>query len=312
MKKRMALLCLSIVILAAFIAYSNPITVIQTISQADFFLVTLAVLLSLLAIIIRGLKWHVLIGGRFATTFIVQNIGITISNFTPGKSGEPAKAVLLKSMNGADVSKSLPTIITERILDLITVVIFALYAILVLSLGDYSFIITAGIGIMGMMVAVLCMLVYSRKFGSLIFSIAGKIPSLRITKEFIDTFYSVKIDKKRIALSFFFTVLVWILEGIMLFITMSALHIDAPGMLVLVSLTSLSIIIAIASVLPGGIGSFEIVLTLFLAALSVSNAASAVLLYRFVSFWFSIFVGGVCFVYVSKRIDFKNIMKQAS
>lgn len=311
MKKTYLLLFFSIALLFGFIIYSNPLSFIDLIIKADSTLLLLAVGLFFVGAFFRVLKWKVLIDKPFRLVFPVQYVGMTISNFTPVKSAEPLKSVVLKAVDNTDVSKSFPTVIIERIIDLVVVVLFSLYALLFISIGDYTFVVLAGTLVVFVFIAALLAILYSKRFGTFVFRLLNKFPSVKISEEFINSFYRFTIKKQRIILAFLFTAIAWFLEGVVLFISAQALHLSSPGVLILLSLISLSLIISIASFMPGGIGSFEIVLTLFLSSFGVASAAAVVLLYRFLSFWFSVFLGGACFVYLSRKIDLRNIIKKS-
>ena|SRR3989344_1191486 len=314
MKKRVLLLGLSIAVLLAFIAWSNPFTFLNALSQADGALVAAAFALSVVAIVLRGLKWNVLAGGRFLTVLHVQNLGIAISNFTPAKAGEPVKALLLKAATGKDVSVSFPTIIIERLLDLLVVFAFAFTTIVFFSVKDYVLLVIGGAVIIAVFAAALVAVLVDRRIGAFVFRLLGRLSSFTISEQFIDTFYhrTSRPSRSRIAASLVLTSVVWILEGLMLFLVLGALHVEAPAVFALVSLIAIALIIAIASFLPGGIGSFEIVLTVLLTTVGVGSAAAAVLLYRFVSFWLSNLAGGVSFIVLSKNVKLGNVLKRVS
>ncbi len=312
MKKRLLILAASLVLLAVFVVYSNPILSFQLISKADVTFVLVAIPLFFIGVILRVLKWQILISRPFSVVFPVQYLGITISNFSPGKSADPVKSVLLKAVDNTDVSKSFPAVVIERILDLFVIVFFSLYGLFIFSFSDYFFIIASGMAIVGVLLVLLFMVLFSKRCGIYLFKFLGKIPSLKITESFVDTFYSFRIKKSRIFLSFVFTLSAWILEGFMFYFILRAFYIETPPIVALLSVLSISLIISIASFLPGGIGSFEITLAVLMSLFVAGNTAPAVLLYRFISFWFSVFIGGLCFVYLSRKIDVKNIVKNIS
>ena len=98
----------------------------------------------------------------------------------------------------------------------------------------------------------------------------------------------------------------------MLYYVLLAIGINNLNPFVLASLIALADLIAIASFLPGGIGTFEAVSVLFLGIFGVAPvlATAGIILYRFVSFWFGTLVGALSFIYLSRKMDVRNILKQ--
>jgi len=77
----------------------------------------------------------------------------------------------------------------------------------------------------------------------------------------------------------------------------------------LAGIVCLSALIGIASSLPGGIGSSEIVMIFLIGLTGVAGsvAVSAVFIYRIMTFWFGAFIGGLSFIYLSRKVDMKNL-----
>ena len=140
MKKIRALLFLiSLGMLAVLIWYSNPVAMASLIEKSSKVYIIAGLSVSLFAVSLRVVKWMVLLENvGFLELYPIQLVGITISNFTPGKIAEPGKAVLLKIMKNISVSASLPTIIWERILDIVVLVGFSALAPNFLSLDPQT------------------------------------------------------------------------------------------------------------------------------------------------------------------------------
>jgi len=117
-KYKLLMFLVSIIILAAVIVYSNPLAVADKLVTSDYRFVFLAFCISVFAISLGVLKWNILLNkvGYFEL-YPVQVLGYAVSNFTPGKAAEPAKAIVLKMRSNVPVAFSLPSIIWERIMD---------------------------------------------------------------------------------------------------------------------------------------------------------------------------------------------------
>ena len=150
---------ISIAILTGIIIYADPVLLFSIMSKSDLRFVALALIASNISIAIRVLKWKVLLKNiGFLDLFPIQVFGVAASNFTPGKIAEPSKTIILKMKKGVAVSKTLPTVIWERIMDIIIVIMFS---IIIIPFLTEAFILIALVSIsafLGIVVTFLLML----------------------------------------------------------------------------------------------------------------------------------------------------------
>lgn len=73
----------------------------------------------------RASRWRILLGPQvgLADSFSVINIGYLISNVLPFRLGDPARAVAIGLDGKVKVSAALSTVVVERVLDMLTVVL---------------------------------------------------------------------------------------------------------------------------------------------------------------------------------------------
>jgi uncharacterized protein (TIRG00374 family) len=73
----------------------------------------------------RASRWRILLGSRvgLVDTFSVTNIGYLVSNVLPFRLGDPARAVAISLDGKVKVSTALSTVVVERVLDMLTVVL---------------------------------------------------------------------------------------------------------------------------------------------------------------------------------------------
>ncbi len=301
----------SIVIIVAIIYLSNPYQIYLSITKVNKVFISIAVGFSLLNILLRVLKWKVILKGvGVSELFPIQMLGMSLSSLTPGKVAEPAKSVLLKMKKNIPVSVSLPTVVWERINDVVAIILLSFVVIQTLSIRSNILLASIlSIAAFLILVAVLIVALYNRGFGNRVFRLIKKLPGTgSISGNFIDNFYSVKTEKKRIITSFAITCVTWVVEGVIFYFVLLSMGINSNFM-VLAGIVSLAAIIGIATFLPGGIGSLEFVMVFLVGLTGVENAmaVSAVFIYRIVAFWFSISIGGLSFAYLSKKIDMKNL-----
>jgi len=306
------LLLIGLALLGGIIAYSNPALLAAELAKSDMRFILAALTVSTIGAFTRVLKWSVLVGVGPRALFPVQVLGITISNFTPGKLAEPAKAVLLKMRHGVDVSRSLPSIIWERINDLFVLVLLAVLAIQSMTLeSNFLYIGFLSIGVFSAMILLFLGVLKNEGFGRRLFQLARKFPLLnKISENFIETFYNNKIKKRTILVCFVITVMAWILEGYIFYFSLLAVGVEANP-ITLAGIIALAALIGVLSSLPGGLGSFEAVVILMLGITGITGpkAVAGLILFRFVSFWYFGFLGVLSFLYLSRRLDVKSAFK---
>jgi uncharacterized protein (TIRG00374 family) len=196
-------------------------------------------------------------------------------------------------------------------LDLVVLIFFSLVIINTISLEtNFSYIGYLGVAIFVVLIVLVVLVMKYRSFGVRLLKITKKMPVLkRVSEGFIDTFYSVKIKKSGILKSLLLTSLAWIIDGISFYFAFLSIGIQMNP-LILVGILSLSVIIGVASFLPGGIGSTEIVMVLLFGAIGIggSVAVSGILLSRLVTFWWSVFIGVIVLINLSRKMNLKNLI----
>ena len=310
-KYKLAMLGLSLIILAGIVLYVNPAILAKLWIKSDYSYLLLGLSISAVAIVLGVLKWKVMLKGvGFLEILPVQLLGWTISNFTPGKAAEPAKAVLLKIRKGLDVSSSLASIIWERLTDIVVLLIFSVIAISNISVTSNFFL--AGeisIVIFMLILFVAFSVLYSKNFGMKVFGFARKFPIIKkLPENFMDLFYKVKIKRVNILKCFVLAVVTWSMQGLILYSCLGAFGIYISP-IILSGVVALSILIGIASSLPGGLGTTEVVMTFLLGLNGVESsvAVAASITFRFMTIWFVNLLGGVSFIHLSRKFELKNI-----
>lgn len=307
------LLLLSFALLFGIVLFSNPLKLLEIISGGDISMIFIAFILSNIAILIRCAKWNVLLTSvKFKDVVPVQLLGVTISNFSPGKAAEPAKAVLLKLKTGKNVSESLRSIIWERILDLVVLSVLAFSALQIISVsGSFLFLGILSIGLFLFLVLFLILILRTKNLAHKALRFFRRFPFVnRINDNFLDTFYKQKIGKQKVFASFILTFIAWVLDGFIFYFAFKSVGITVHPLL-FAGFIALATLVGIISFLPGGIGSMEVSLLFILGIQGVSGsvAVSGLLLARFLSIWYVAFLGLMSFIYLGRKFDLKQIFK---
>ncbi|MBI4014802.1 MAG: flippase-like domain-containing protein [Candidatus Aenigmarchaeota archaeon] len=311
-KFKIAAAAMSVALLAWIVWISNPAELARLLAEADKRYIAAALGVSVISMAFRVLKWKCLVGAPFFVLAPVQLFGMTLSNFTPGKMGEPAKALLLKARTGIPVSRSLPSIVWERILDVTVLLSFAaLFMFNVPLSGSLAVFSYIGVSLFAAAMLFAASIIAKRSVGERMFSIAGRLPFLKkASNDFVNTFYSVSFSRSSLLQSFASTAVPWALDALVLWLALAALH-QNVSYVMLMGVVAISTIIGVASSLPGGIGSMETVASLLLSSLGVpaATAIASVFLFRAATFWFGSAVGALSFLYLSRRLDVRAAMK---
>lgn len=180
--------------------------------NANYWYVTLSVLLSVLSHVIRAYRWNFLLQPlgyfpKLANNFMAVSVAYLMNIFIP-KSGEVSRAVVVSKYEGVPFDKGFGTIISERIIDLILLVLFTALALLLQFdvLYDYlatvlpvrKLILLMGIGVV-MLLSFIAFLKYSKsklslKIGALIGGLKeGVFSILKMKKKGIFIFWSLVI-----------------------------------------------------------------------------------------------------------------------
>jgi hypothetical protein len=240
-----------------------------------------------LILIFRLLRWHLFLSSVGRVTFLrvlsAGSIGFMAIFIVPWRIGEFVRPVLISKGTDISVSTALGTVVSERIVDFVAVLI--MFSTVVVLIGGYELpavVVSAAYTSMAIFtpVVALIMLAAWKKTHSdrLIRSIAMKLPRFVSTKltelysSFIDGIRS--INSMRVAIQIFLlTVIYWVLNGYGMYLMCRASNIKVPicaGFLVL-SVMALFIMIPTA---PGFIGNFEYGVVLGLSIFKIDPSIS--------------------------------------
>ena len=223
-----------------------------------------------------------------------KNFQIFLSGFplsiTPGKVGELLKCELLKENFNIPRKITAPIILVERLYNAVGIVIIS-------SLGIWYFdfsgtvILIASCALIGIFIAL--------RSKSLFSSLINKTSKIKYLSKFSDSFsdsYEVinhSTKPKIFIISSLLSAIYWILESVAVYFVFKSFGIDFLELYNVVLAYTSSIILGVASFLPGGIGVSEgtLISLLSIQGLSLSTAITLTLFIRFFTLWYAVFVG---------------------
>ena len=148
-------LAVSLICLAILARLINLQKLVDSLRYADARFLLIASLLSLVWLLVRGIAWRMLLQGqaRYRHVFFTLNEGYLLNNVLPLRLGEIGRGFLLDKKSGLGFWRILPTIVIERLLDLVlavSLVLFSLPFVINIAWAKESALVTGGIVLAGL------------------------------------------------------------------------------------------------------------------------------------------------------------------
>jgi len=284
----------SVLLYAVLAALADAPATVAAIGLFPPALVVLMLALALVGFFLRALRWGWLMrrsGHHVRTSDAVYvHLSGQAMGVTPGRVGEVVKPWLCREVVGMPMSTGLALLFTERVADLIGVIVLSLAGLTVLGAGGLWLV--AGLGI----VVAATALVASPRFHRVVLGFLGRY---RLTERLAAPFgsaFSVMADSlswRTLAAAAPVSVLAWGVEGVGFVLAVRALGFTDLGPAALVSVYAASTIIGAFTFLPGGIGLTEASLAgiLVAAGMEAPSAAAVTIVVRSATLWWGVTVG---------------------
>lgn len=323
--KRFYIFAVSIALIILLVLWIGPINIITAFKSAKWEWLLVALLIHLLVIEVRALRWGFIINKPFEikNNYIVKTIGLFAGNFSPMRTaGEVLNALAGKKINKISLSEGLSAGLTERLFDFLIVALLLIVA----SVWIENMRFVSILGAAGALIMVLVVYLVNWREDTSIWiynKIHPVLCKLPINKETLDNIYLKFTEglkgmtshtnsfttSRNLVLVAILAFMSWILECLRLYVVFYAFNVQISFTSVIVILI-LANIIGIASALPGGMGSIELSLTGLFALFGVPAAlgGSIALADRLVSFWMVSILGIIFSSYYAKDIlgEIKN------
>ncbi|MGY5872464.1 MAG: lysylphosphatidylglycerol synthase transmembrane domain-containing protein [Candidatus Thorarchaeota archaeon] len=292
--------------------YGDPAQVLQVLSSIPWYWVIPAMMgLSFLNYIFRYFKWQYYLKRidvelSHKDSFSVFLAGFTLTT-TPGKIGEAVKAYFVNAINKTPIAKTLPIVVSERVTDLLAMVILALVGFtLGVNTGDQLLtVILLGGAVLGGAI-VLGSKTFYNKFLSKMTSF-GPLKRFQDSVDVIEDTMTKTLSPKPMLAGTAISVPGWFMECIelwLLFAILSGEPMTITLLLIATFVHTTASIIGALSFLPGGVGTYEltsVALIVILLGWSNTLAGAATILIRVVTLWFSVIVGFIALGIVTRR-----------
>jgi len=304
-KKTLLSFALSFGILYLFLTRIDLGAAWEVMKGANPLLYLLAFMLYYAAYPVRGLRWKRLLENTGFTIGVEDSTEILFISWfanclVPAKLGDIYRGYLLKKNFAASMSKAIGTIFVERTFDIVTlVVLLSLSGILSFEgrlPGTVTIALRVGLLLSVVLIVILGGLRYFRDF------IARFLP-----RRFSDIFIRFEegvthsLVARTTPVLTIYTVIIWAFEVGTLYLVTRAISLNLALPIVIFVALAASLLTSIP-ITPAGLGAVELAITGLLILVSVPPdvSVSVALLYRIVSYWSLIAIGGIAFV-VSRK-----------
>ena len=243
--------------------------------RGDLLLLSAAVAVATFGFLIRAMRWKVLLHAvkpdtKLHSRFAAVSIGFMVNNTLPARVGEFARAYALSRVEPVSASGAFGTLVVERLLDALTLLVFLLVAV---NLPSFSGTADLSGGVVGaavdgatifvpaFLLVVVALVLWPNQFRALAEGVAVRLPGRR-TALLVDVFgsfvESLKILRqlRLVLLAVLWTVVFWLWNGFSFWLGMRAFGINLGMSAALFTQTVVAILIALPAA-PGFVGTFH-------------------------------------------------------
>jgi len=283
---------ISLVLLGLALRHIQPERVGQALAAADYRLVLLAAGLRLAALALRAVRWSVVlapvkrVGPRALFPKIL--IGYFSNYVLPSQSGELVRAYVLGRREGVSKSSTMATILVEKILDWLTLLLLLSAILLLFPAAGWirQFGVIAGAIFVGGLLTLAVMLRYQEKTARVVTRLVTKLSSglaLRV-EQIVHSFFTglrVLRQGQHVGLAAAISLFIWSGQAALFVAIGRALGLTAPlyAYVLLMILFNLSVFVP---TMPGKLGTLEFIFAAVLGTFSAdrNTALTFALLFR--------------------------------
>jgi uncharacterized protein (TIRG00374 family) len=270
------ILLLTLGLLGIFLRSVNVADVWDETRRANPWPLLLAVAATGATYVVRALRWQYLLAPigptHFSTAFRTTVIGFAATFLLPARAGEVIRPYLLARREGLNATAAFATIILERLLDLITVLLLFAWFVLTAApdavSGDpaqFARVKLGGLAAAGMALAGSAVLFtlagHPERMGRLALSVERVLPTrlAHAVARFVETFaqgLAVMRQPRRMVIALALSVPLWLAIAFGIWLTSQAFHITFPFQASFLVTTLLVVGVAVPT--PGAVGGFHL------------------------------------------------------
>ena len=261
-------------------------SVVEVLSRVDRFYLFIALLLTITSLLITATRWQTILETmgyklQYKECFYLIMGALPLASVTPSKSGDIAKAYYLKDKIPA--SKTVGSVITERLLDVLTLVFFSLIGMLFCKRYEL-----AGVALVILVCIIMVFLLVRAGFN---FHLPIKSSwNEKIQNMILSTKLQMK-DKKAFLTVVLYSFSIWFLGIIQTLVFFYALGIKVPLPFTIANIP-IAIFVGFIPVTVGGMGTRDATICfLFSEYATPSELLSVGILFSFFRYWLPALLG---------------------
>ncbi len=284
---------------------------LRQIRKANIWYFSAALVMYYVTFVLRGWRWKEMLASAgisektghnmpgMGGMFQIMTLSWFANSILPARVGDAYRCYLMKRKSGASFSVSLGTMLAERLIDLVVLVIMLLMTGVIVygthapDRAEQAFAIGGGVVVLGVVGVAVVWLLRER--------IEGILPA-RIVKHYSKVqnglFDSLAKPVRPVGVS----VLLWLCDGMRVFLVAWALDQHIPYQAAIM-VALLSALVSTIPVTPAGLGFVEGIMIYALTTIDVpgSTAGAIALLDRLVTYGSLLIVGGIIYVWVLRK-----------
>jgi len=239
----------------------------EAVANANYGLLALALVILLVALYVRALRWAVLFHPRremrVGNLLGAMNVGYAFNNILPLRVGELARAYVIGEVENVSAARALSTIVVERTLDIITVVAFLMVTLPFIDAPGWARgpALLLGLGFLGLAVLLATLSAARERAMGLVSWAVRFLPERfrRRTEEAADAAiegFAVLRQPAVVAQAAAWSVASWLVSATLMFVVLRALNLDLPFTAGVFVMAAISLGMVVPSS-PGYIGVFH-------------------------------------------------------
>jgi len=252
---------------------------IEALQTAEYGYLLPCILLLVAGLVTRAFRWRVLLDNALplARAFSIMNVAYLVNGVLPLRIGEVARVYLASQVRKpVPIMKTTSTIIVERLLDLLAVVVMVLLALALGSVPDeirYASGFAAVIAMLGFII----LIIVARQRHFVERMIERFLPASRIgewVEHFLDGLQPIT-RPRQLLLAFWWTGVSWFFSIMAGYVLMFAFFEDGSIAATMLYIAAAAFAIALPAV-PGNIGTYEASILLALTAMGYEQSSTAI------------------------------------
>ena len=259
----------------------------------------------------RFLKWDFFLKKAGVYLNLKDNLFVFFSGLsmiiTPGKIGEIWKGWLIKDINGAELSKTVPVVIVERITDVLGLAILSLFGILYYNEGIYL-ILALFLIFLGFLTAVKSKTISNRIISMLEHKMGKYAENIKTMHK---TFEATMEPKGLIGMSLL-SAFAWFFECLGMYLVILGFK-ESIDMTLATFIFSFASLAGAVSMIPGGLGVAEATISGLLQffGLTVAISVGIAIIVRFGTLWYGAIMGVSVYLLFKKEVKKNKNFKRS-